>query len=179
MPTKTKLYIGAMSGTSHDAVDVSLVSITKKNINLDAFDSVKIPKNLSDEISNTISNNTSSLSDLGELDKKVGLIFSKAVSRIIDKNVLKNPEDIYVGISGQTIRHEPNIKNNFSMQIGDPNIISAQTGTTVISDFRNMHIAKGGEGAPLVPEFHAQLFRSKKVSRVIVNIGGISKYTFI
>ena len=179
MPTKTKLYIGAMSGTSHDAVDVSLVSITKRNINLDAFDSVKIPKNLSDEISKTINNNAASLSDLGELDKKVGLIFSKAVSRIINKNVLKNPEDIYVGISGQTIRHEPNIKNNFSMQIGDPNIISAQTGTTVISDFRNMHIAKGGEGAPLVPEFHAQLFRSKKVSRVIINIGGISNYTFI
>ena len=94
MPTKTKQYIGAMSGTSHDAVDVSLVSITKRNINLDAFDSVKIPKNLSDEISNTINNNAASLSDLGELDKKVGLIFSKAESRIINKNVLKTPEDI-------------------------------------------------------------------------------------
>ena len=83
MPTNSKLYIGAMSGTSHDAVDVSLISVTKKNIKLEAFDSIKIPKNLSDDISNTISNNLISLSDLGVLNKKVGLIFAKAVSRII------------------------------------------------------------------------------------------------
>ena len=179
MPTNSKLYIGAMSGTSHDAVDVSLISVNKKNIKLEAFDSIKIPRNLSDDIRNTISNNLISLSDLGVLNKKVGLIFAKAVSRIIDKNVLKNPQNIAVGISGQTIRHEPNIKNNFSTQIGDPNIVSALTGTTVVSDFRNMHIAKGGEGAPLVPEFHAELFKSKKESRIILNIGGISNYTFV
>ena len=179
MPTNSKLYIGAMSGTSHDAVDVSLISVTKKNIKLEAFDSIKIPKNLSDDISNTISNNLISLSDLGILNKKVGMIFAKAVLRIIDKNVLKNPQNIAVGISGQTIRHEPNIKNNFSTQIGDPNIVSAITGTTVVSDFRNMHIAKGGEGAPLVPEFHAELFKSKKESRIILNIGGISNYTYV
>jgi anhydro-N-acetylmuramic acid kinase len=130
MPTNSKLYIGAMSGTSHDAVDVSLISITKKNIKLEAFNSIKIPKNLSDEISNTINNNLISLSDLGVL-------------------------------------------------IGDPNIVSVLTGTTVVSDFRNMHIAKGGEGAPLVPEFHAELFKSKKESRIILNIGGISNYTHV
>jgi anhydro-N-acetylmuramic acid kinase len=179
MPTKKKLYIGAMSGTSHDAIDVSLVSVNKKAIQLDGFESIKMPKNLSDEISNTIDKNNISLTELGSLDKKIGLMFSKAISRIIEKNVLKNPENIYVGVSGQTIRHEPNLKSNFSMQIGDPNIISAQTGTTVISDFRNMHIAKGGEGAPLVPEFHAELFKSKKAPRVIINIGGISNYTHV
>jgi anhydro-N-acetylmuramic acid kinase len=98
MPTNSKLYIGAMSGTSHDAVDVSLISVNKKNIKLEAFDSIKIPRNLSDDIRNTISNNLISLSDLGVLNKKVGLIFAKAVSRIIDKNVLKNPQNIAVGI---------------------------------------------------------------------------------
>ena len=104
MPTNSKLYIGAMSGTSHDAVDVSLISVNKKNIKLEAFDSIKIPRNLSDDIRNTISNNLISLSDLGVLNKKVGLIFAKAVSRIIDKNVLKNPQNIAVGISG-AIQH--------------------------------------------------------------------------
>ena len=179
MPTNSKLFIGAMSGTSHDAVDVSLLSITKKNIKLESFNSIKIPKNLSDEISNTINNNLISLSELGELNKKIGLIFAKAISKMIDKNVLKDPKSIVTGMSGQTIRHEPDIKNNFSTQIGDPNIVSVLTGTTVVSDFRNMHIAKGGEGAPLVPEFHAELFKSKKESRIILNIGGISNYTHV
>tara|TARA_B100000767_G_scaffold40256_1_gene33906 strand:- start:3532 stop:4635 length:1104 start_codon:yes stop_codon:yes gene_type:complete len=179
MPTNSKLFIGAMSGTSHDAVDVSLLSITKKNIKLESFNSIKIPKNLSDEISNTINNNLISLSELGELNKKIGLIFAKAISKMIDKNVLKDPKSIVTGMSGQTIRHEPDIKNNFSTQIGDPNIVSVLTGTTVVSDFRNMHIAKGGEGAPLVPEFHAELFKSKKESRIILNIGGISNYTYV
>tara|TARA_B110000305_G_C19436153_1_gene639090 strand:+ start:485 stop:1588 length:1104 start_codon:yes stop_codon:yes gene_type:complete len=179
MPTNKKIYIGAMSGTSHDAVDVSLISVNGKKITLNAFDSIKIPKNLSDEIRTTIDNNSISLSNLGVLDKKVGAIFAKAVTRIIDKNVLKDPKNIVVGISGQTIRHETQISNNFSTQIGDPNVVAAITGTTVVSDFRNMHIAKGGEGAPLVPEFHAELFKSKKEARIILNIGGISNYTFV
>ena len=104
MPTNKKIYIGAMSGTSHDAVDVSLISVNGKKITLNAFDSIKIPKNLSDEIRTTIDNNLISLSNLGVLDKKVGAIFAKAVTRIIDKNVLKDPKNIVVGISGQTIR---------------------------------------------------------------------------
>ena len=65
------------------------------------------------------------------------------------------------------------------MQIGDPNIVAKETGLLVVSDFRNMHIALGGEGAPLVPEFHNQLFYKARNPRIILNIGGISNYSFV
>jgi anhydro-N-acetylmuramic acid kinase len=65
------------------------------------------------------------------------------------------------------------------MQIGDPNIVSNKTGLTVISDFRNMHISLGGEGAPLVPEFHNELFHEARKSKIILNIGGIANYSYI
>ena len=65
------------------------------------------------------------------------------------------------------------------MQIGDPNIVAKETGLPVVSDFRNMHIALGGEGAPLVPEFHNQLFHKARNPRIILNIGGIANYSFI
>ena len=54
------------------------------------------------------------------------------------------------------------------MQIGDPNVVSNETGLTTISDFRNMHISLGGEGAPLVPEFHNELFHSSRKSKIIL-----------
>jgi anhydro-N-acetylmuramic acid kinase len=65
------------------------------------------------------------------------------------------------------------------MQIGDPNIVAKETGILVVSDFRNMHIALGGEGAPLVPEFHNQLFHKPRYPRIILNIGGIANYSYI
>ena len=63
------------------------------------------------------------------------------------------------------------------MQIGDPNIVATLTGLTTISDFRNMHIALGGEGAPLVPEFHNTLFYTGGKSKIILNLGGIANYS--
>jgi len=101
MPTNSKLYIGAMSGTSHDAVDVSLISVNKKNIKLEAFDSIKIPRNLSDDIRNTISNNLISLSDLGVLNKKVGLngffedrIINSEMALFSDAGLFQQGEDM-------------------------------------------------------------------------------------
>jgi anhydro-N-acetylmuramic acid kinase len=77
----------------------------------------------------------------------------KPLTNLSKKAKLKKNRINCVAISGQTIRHEVSNTNPFSMQIGDPNIVSNNTGLTVISDFRNMHISLGGEGAPLVPEF--------------------------
>jgi anhydro-N-acetylmuramic acid kinase len=65
------------------------------------------------------------------------------------------------------------------MQIGDPNIVANEVNIPVVSDFRNMHIALGGDGAPLVPEFHKEIFYKPKCTRIILNIGGISNYSYI
>ena len=173
-----KIYIGAMTGTSHDAIDISFLSIGTK-INLEYFHSIKFPKSLRLKIKKLIENNESSLSDLGTVNKEIGFLFSKSINEAIGFSKINKSSIECVAISGQTIRHEINKRFPFSMQIGDPNIVAKETGLLVVSDFRNMHIALGGEGAPLVPEFHNQLFYKARNPRIILNIGGISNYSFV
>ena len=84
-----------------------------------------------------------------------------------------------IGLSGQTLFHAPKEKYPFSIQAGDPKIVSMKCELDVVSDFRNDHISLGGEGAPLVPEFHQNIFARQNSSLVILNIGGISNFTFL
>ena len=146
-----------MSGTSHDSIDISVIKV-EKDIELEFLYSKKIPHSIRAKIIKIIESNLISLTDLGQLNKEIGLLFSQAINELIKKSKLKKNQSRCVAISGQTIRHEVLAKNSFSMQIGDPNIVASKTGLTIISDFRNMHISLGGEGAPLVPEFHNELF---------------------
>ena len=70
-----------------------------------------------------------------------------------------------LGSHGQTIRHHP--ERQFTLQIGDPNIIAAETGITTVADFRRRDIALGGQGAPLVPAFHQAIFAAHDTNRII------------
>ena len=178
MKMNKTIYIGAMSGTSHDAIDVSIIEI-KDKVNLLYFYTHKFSTTLKEKISNQIEFNQSSLSDLGILDKEIGTSFSNAIKKAIEKSKTKISDIACIAISGQTIRHEIHKKHSFSMQIGDPNIVASKISVPVISDFRNMHIALGGQGAPLVPEFHQEIFYQKNISKIILNIGGIANYSFV
>ena len=73
----------------------------------------------------------------------------------------------------------PNAEYPFTLQIGDPNTIVAETGITTVADFRRRDIALGGQGAPLTPVFHEILFRTEDQDRLVVNIGGITNATFL
>ena len=178
MKNHKNIYIGAMSGTSHDAIDVSILKI-EKNFTLDFFYSKRIPNSLRNRIKNIMESDTVTLDELGQLNKKIGYLFAQAINESIEQSKLKRNKVKCVAISGQTIRHDVAIANPFSMQIGDPNVVCHETGLTTISDFRNMHISLGGEGAPLVPEFHNELFHSPRKSKIILNVGGIANYSYV
>lgn len=178
MKMSKTIYVGAMSGTSHDAIDVSIIDV-EKTIALKFFYSQKIPSSIQEKIKQLIESNKTSLSELGKLNKEMGSLFSKVINKAILKSKIKKSQIACVSISGQTIRHEIHKKNSFSMQITDPNIVASQTLLPVVSDFRNMHIALGGQGAPLVPEFHQEIFYKKNDPRIILNIGGIANYSYI
>ncbi|WP_204330783.1 anhydro-N-acetylmuramic acid kinase, partial [Providencia stuartii] len=77
----------------------------------------------------------------------------------------------------QTIRHRP--EHGFTLQIGDPNIITEITQIPVVSDFRRRDMAAGGQGAPLVPAFHQALFQHPSIHRVILNLGGIANVSML
>ncbi|MFW6094666.1 MAG: anhydro-N-acetylmuramic acid kinase, partial [Pseudomonadota bacterium] len=80
---------------------------------------------------------------------------------------------------GQTVRHRPSGREPFTLQIGDPNRIVEICGITTVADFRRRDLAAGGQGAPLVPLFHAALFRTTSENRAVLNLGGIGNFTFL
>ncbi len=80
-----------------------------------------------------------------------------------------------VGVHGQTVRHRP--AEGWTWQINNPSRVAERAGMTVVADFRGRDIAAGGQGAPLVPAFHAALFGAADRHRVIVNLGGIANIT--
>ncbi len=88
-------------------------------------------------------------------------------------------EIVAIGSHGQTLRHQPNAVEPFSLQIGNAKIIAAGSGATTVANFRAADIAAGGQGAPLVPPFHQWLFASAEINRVVVNIGGIANITVL
>jgi len=174
-----KIFIGTMSGTSHDGIDICSLRMINKKIELLKFGSYKYPERLRKDISSVIQHQKLSLDKYLELDKRIGVAFGKSINRFLIKNFINKNQILAIGLSGQTLFHAPKYKYPFSIQAGDPKIVSLECGIDVVSDFRNDHINLGGEGAPLVPEFHQKIFARKDSSLFILNIGGISNFTFL
>jgi anhydro-N-acetylmuramic acid kinase len=82
---------------------------------------------------------------------------------------------VAAGVHGQTIRHQPH--EGWTVQINNPSRVAEGAYMTVVADFRMRDIAAGGQGAPLVPAFHAAMFSAPERHRAIVNIGGIANIT--
>jgi len=120
---------------------------------------------------NKLSNN------INDLEKKITFKHSQACKLIIEKN--RNIKIDLIGFHGQTVLHKPQEK--YSIQIGDSQLLSRLTNTTVVSNFRQNDILNGGQGAPLSPLYH-QLILSKiklNLPAAVVNIGGISNITYV
>src|SRR5690606_3130255 len=79
------------------------------------------------------------------------------------------------GVHGQTVRHRPDL--GWTIQLNDAARVAERANVTVVADFRRRDVAAGGQGAPLVPAFHAALFRDAAVHRVVANVGGIANLT--
>jgi anhydro-N-acetylmuramic acid kinase len=178
----SELFIGLMSGTSMDAIDCALVDLNNKpqNYLLD-FINVEIPTKLKINLQNLCNEPKVSLRLLGETDSAMAEIFASAASAILEKNHIAAHQIRAIGSHGQTIYHQPPGQGEyaFSMQIADPNRISASTGITTVADFRRKDIAMGGQGAPLLPVFHQHLFGNTQKNRIILNIGGMANITIM
>src|SRR5210317_267367 len=173
-----KIYIGTMSGTSHDGIDICAIKVSNQ-VSLLKFSSYKYPIRLKREISRVIQQQELSLSGYLELNNKIGIAFSNSINKFLTENNVSKKNVAAIGLSGQTLFHNPKSKYPFSIQAGDPKVIANECGIDVVSDFRNDHIKLGGEGAPLVPEFHQKIFAKNNLNLVVLNIGGISNFTFL
>jgi len=176
--SRASLYIGLMSGTSLDGVDVALCQIDQSACRLIASLEYPLPKRLRDDILSTI-DGVSSVARVGELDHRLGLLFANAANAMLQQESLAADDIVAIGSHGQTLWHAPSGDYPFSMQLGDPNLITAHTGIKVVADFRRKDIALGGQGAPFAPAFHQFLFADVAKSVAILNIGGMANITII
>jgi len=172
---KPQLFIGLMSGTSMDGIDAVLVDFSQ-SVKLCATHSEKIPVDLKQQLLALSMPGDDEINRTGRADVLMGKQLALATNNLLKQANISADKIIAIGSHGQTIRHRPDLE--FTLQIGDANIIAARTGITTVADFRRRDMAHGGQGAPLVPAFHQALFQTDK-NRVIVNIGGIANLTIL
>ncbi|MGL4270471.1 MAG: anhydro-N-acetylmuramic acid kinase [Plesiomonas sp.] len=171
-------YIGLMSGTSLDGVDSVLIETDGQQVNLLASDFLPMPADLKQAVLDVCHGQSTSLVAIGQLDQRLGVFFAHAVNALRVKSGTPASEISAIGSHGQTVYHDPLGPYPFTLQLGDANIIATQTGICTVADFRRRDVALGGQGAPLVPAFHAALFGAHS-ARAVLNIGGMANITLL
>ncbi|WP_094752630.1 anhydro-N-acetylmuramic acid kinase [Psychromonas sp. CD1] len=172
-------YIGLMSGTSLDALDIVIAQRTASTFQQIAQDAVPLPKMLRQNILKICQDKKVDLQMLGEVDHQFALHCAHAINTLLKKSKLQSSQIHAIGSHGQTLFHSPLGAYPFTQQVGDANLIAAKTGIPCVSDFRRMDMAYGGQGAPLVPAFHQALFARSGSPRIILNIGGIANISVL
>jgi anhydro-N-acetylmuramic acid kinase len=174
----SELYIGVMSGTSMDGIDIALCAIDDTKCSLLASAEYPFDDELETEILSVI-NGSTTLEQIGTIDNKLGNMFADAINKFIKKESIDATTIKAIGLHGQTLWHAPDADNPFSMQLGCPNVVSAKTGIQVVADFRRMDIANGGQGAPFAPAFHQEVFKHLDKKAAVLNIGGMANITIL
>ena len=181
-PFKTpasSLYVGIMSGTSIDGIDAVLVDFSDQQPRLVKTLQGNFSTKMQQEIAvlNHVCDNE--LDRAMRLHRELGMVFSSTVLQLLDEAGVSIDDVVAIGSHGQTLRHQPDGPLGFTLQVGDAPTIAEQTGITTCANFRCRDIAAGGQGAPLVPAFHAKYLASPDVFRAIINIGGMANITLL
>lgn len=181
------LYIGLMSGTSLDGVDVALVEfnhagsdgVQQPHVLHTHF--LAYPSALRAKVLALQYPTENELELTALMGNTLATLYADAVNQLLFQAQLSPNKITAIGCHGQTIRHRPGFSDGigFTLQIGNAALLSELTGITVVSDFRSRDIAAGGQGAPLVPAFHQAVFAGRQVNRAIINIGGIANITYL
>ncbi|TCV99756.1 anhydro-N-acetylmuramic acid kinase [Biostraticola tofi] len=176
---KTGRYIGVMSGTSLDGIDVVLVAIDEHTVAQQCSYCHPIPADAKQQILAICQGQPTTLSTLGQLDTRLGRLLGEAVLALMAQAGVQPRDITAIGCHGQTVWHEPEAGYPCTMQIGDNNQVAALTGITTVGDFRRRDMALGGQGAPLVPGFHHALLSHPDERRMVLNIGGIANLSLL
>lgn len=184
-----RLIIGLMSGTSMDGLDMALCAVSgsgpETRVRLLEFKTADYTGEFKAEIKAIFSRRDADLLMVCLMNEKVGLLHAEMILEAI-ASWGRKPEDIDVIAShGQTIFHAPRSLHGLAgypdatLQIGDGDHIAVKTGIVTVADFRQKHIAAGGEGAPLAVYGDYLLFSKKNEDRIMLNIGGIANFTYL
>lgn len=173
----SSLYIGLMSGTSLDGVDAVLATIDAEGTRVLHHVHHPFPKALRLVLASLCSPGENEILRLGQAEQQLTQQYYAAVQALL--NVASCPaQDVQaIGCHGQTLRHHPEL--GFSLQAGNPGALAALTQIPVVADFRRADIALGGEGAPLVPQFHLHQFAHPTHNKAVLNLGGIANVSIL
>jgi anhydro-N-acetylmuramic acid kinase len=174
-----RYFLGLISGTSVDGVDAAICEFGDRSCTVIGAQTFAYPPRIAERIQTLITAGQGRLAEIGATDLAIGRYFADCALALIRASGIRPRDVIAIGHHGQTIWHEPDPPEPFSWQLGDPNSIAAITGIDTVADLRRLDMALGGQGAPLVPAFHAWLFASDRIARVILNLGGIANLTVL
>lgn len=171
------LYIGLMSGTSVDGVDGVLVRLdAAQPPHVLASASLPMPENLRRELLALNVSGDDELARAALAANALARLYADAVATLLREAGVQASDVKAIGAHGQTVRHRPD--SGYTVQLNAPALLAELSGIDVIADFRSRDVAAGGQGAPLVPPFHAAIFGAQH-GRAVLNLGGIANVTLL
>jgi anhydro-N-acetylmuramic acid kinase len=194
-----RLFIGLMSGTSVDGVDGVLARFPAGEPSLDgnapsggsvgahsptagtrpetiAGVDIPMPADLRAELLALNASGADELERGAKAANALARLYAQAVEQLLAKSGLPATAITAIGAHGQTVRHRPEL--GYTIQLNAPALLAELAGIAVAADFRSRDVAAGGQGAPLVPPFHAAMFGGG-APRAVLNLGGIANLTLL
>ena len=186
---QSRNIVGLMSGTSLDGLDVALCRLLGSGkatrASVTHFATVQYSDDVKGEIRAVFARKSVDFIHLTVLNAWIGSLHAAMVLKCLDEwGVLPSEVDL-IASHGQTVLHAPRTQHrrakfpNATLQIGDGDHIAVKTGIITVSDFRQKHLAAGGEGAPLAVYGDLYIFGKRGRNRIMVNIGGIANFTYL
>ncbi len=177
LTTAGTLYAGLMSGTSLDGVDGVIARFDQQGQpTFLAMASCPLPDSLRQQLLELNTPGENELHKAAMASNALAKVYAQTIAQLLKKTGLNAKQIEAIGAHGQTVRHQPQL--GYSIQLNAPALLAELTQIAVIADFRARDIAAQGQGAPLVPAFHQELFQSDAPC-VVLNLGGIANISVI
>ena len=182
------LCIGLMSGTSLDGVDGVLLNLAGPGLQVLAQDSLPFEPAFRAELLALNAPSHNELHQAALAGNRIAAAYAQVVHQLLRQVAslgLCATDVLAMGAHGQTVRHQPQRWSDaaegagYTLQLNNPALLAELTGITVVADFRSRDVAAGGQGAPLVPAFHQQVFAQPGVTVAVLNLGGIANLSVL
>lgn len=169
------LVVGLMSGTSLDGIDAALVDFSQSTPRTLGTHWSAFPDEIRREALALQAPSENELHRAARLANALAQCYAESVGKLLAATGHRPEQVSAIGCHGQTVRHQPG--QGYTIQLNNPALLAELAGIAVVADFRSRDIAAGGQGAPLVPAFHAAAFSHPVEHRVVLNLGGIANLT--
>ncbi|MET4082501.1 anhydro-N-acetylmuramic acid kinase [Pedobacter sp. UYP30] len=184
-----RLIIGLMSGTSMDGLDIALCTVRGYGVDTEIrvieFCTASYDDAFRKQIKAVFSKKNANLDLVCLMNEHIANVHATFINDALETWGYKAADIDFIASHGQTIFHAPKSLHRLSgypngtLQIGDGDHIAFKTGIITLSDFRQKHLAAGGEGAPLAVYGDYLIFSKKGENRIMLNIGGIANFTYL